>query len=131
MVKAQPIIESHAQGELKSSLFVNQVWIAGVVLTKMDAQATYGLHFEHSIYHWKSKEINFPTQLAPRQNMLRANVNHRNKMTSRNYHKSVMPVFRPKELVHRRVAWPPLESRTTPIHEGQDDEYITLIHTCT
>jgi hypothetical protein len=37
MVKAQPIIESHAQGELKSSLFVNQVWIAGVVLTKMDA----------------------------------------------------------------------------------------------
>jgi hypothetical protein len=42
MVKAQSIIESQSQGELKSSLFVNP---AGVDLTKTDAQATYGLRF--------------------------------------------------------------------------------------
>jgi hypothetical protein len=45
MVKVQSIIESYAQGELKSSLFVNPVRTAGVGLTKMDAQATYKLHF--------------------------------------------------------------------------------------
>jgi hypothetical protein len=45
MVKAQSIIESQAQGELKSSLFVNPVRTVGVGLTKTDAQATYGLHF--------------------------------------------------------------------------------------
>jgi hypothetical protein len=45
MVKAQSFIESQAQGELKSSLFVNPVRTAGVGLTKTDAQVTYGLHF--------------------------------------------------------------------------------------
>jgi hypothetical protein len=37
MVKAQSIIESRAQGELKSNLFVNPVRTAGVRLTKTDA----------------------------------------------------------------------------------------------
>jgi hypothetical protein len=45
MVKAQSIIESQAQGELKSSLFTNLVRTAGVGLTKMDARATYVLCF--------------------------------------------------------------------------------------
>ena len=38
MVKAQSIIESQAQGELKSSLFANPVRTAGVVLTKTNAR---------------------------------------------------------------------------------------------
>jgi hypothetical protein len=45
IVKAQSIIEFQAQGELKSSLFANPVRTAGVVLTKTDAQTTYGLRF--------------------------------------------------------------------------------------
>jgi hypothetical protein len=45
MIKAQSIIESQVQGELKSSLFVNPVRTAGVGLAKMDARTTYGLHF--------------------------------------------------------------------------------------
>jgi hypothetical protein len=43
MVKAQSIIESQAQGELKSSLFANSVRTARVGLTKTDAQATYSI----------------------------------------------------------------------------------------
>jgi hypothetical protein len=50
MVKAQSIIESQAQGELKSNLFTNQVRTVGVFLTKMDAQITYGLCFGRSRY---------------------------------------------------------------------------------
>jgi hypothetical protein len=45
MAKAQSIIESQAQGELKSSLFANPVRTVGVGLTKMDVQATCRLHF--------------------------------------------------------------------------------------
>ena len=45
IVKAQSIIESQAQVELKSSLFTNLVRTTGVGLMKMDAQATYGLRF--------------------------------------------------------------------------------------
>jgi hypothetical protein len=45
MVKAQSNIESQAQGELKSSLFVNPVRTARVGLAKTDAQTTYRLHF--------------------------------------------------------------------------------------
>jgi hypothetical protein len=37
MVKAQSIIESQAQGELKSSLFANPIRTAGVGLAKTDA----------------------------------------------------------------------------------------------
>jgi hypothetical protein len=37
MVKAQSIIESQDQGELKSNLFANPVRTAGVCLTKTDA----------------------------------------------------------------------------------------------
>jgi hypothetical protein len=59
MVKSQSIIESQAQGELKSSLFVNPVRTAGVGLTKTDTQATYELRFQCSRYHWKYKEISF------------------------------------------------------------------------
>jgi hypothetical protein len=43
----------------------------------------------------------------------------------------VTPIFEPKGLVHLRVArpppWPSLESRTTPIQVGEDDEDITPI----
>jgi hypothetical protein len=46
MVKSQSIIESQAQGELKSSLFANPVRTAGLGLTKMDVQATYELCFD-------------------------------------------------------------------------------------
>jgi hypothetical protein len=46
IVKAQSIIESQAQGELKSSLFANPVRTAGLGLTKMDVQATYELCFD-------------------------------------------------------------------------------------
>jgi phage portal protein BeeE len=53
MVKAQSIIDSHAQGEFNSSLFANQVRTAGVVLMKMDAQTTYRLHFKRSRCRWK------------------------------------------------------------------------------
>jgi hypothetical protein len=45
MFKAQSIIEFQAQGELKSSLFMNLVRTAGVGLMKTDAQTTYRLHF--------------------------------------------------------------------------------------
>jgi hypothetical protein len=48
MVKAQSIIESQAQEELKSSLFANMVWTAGVGLMKTDTHATYGLCFRCS-----------------------------------------------------------------------------------
>jgi hypothetical protein len=131
LVKAQSIIESQAQGEFKSSLFTNQVRTAGVVLTKTDAQTTYGLHFRCSRYRWKAKKISFPTQLVPHQNMLGADGNRHNKMTSRICQKSATPVFGPKGLVHPRVAWPPPwpppESRTTPIQVGEDDEDISPI----
>jgi hypothetical protein len=83
MVKAQSIMESQAQGESKSSLFADLVWIAGVGLMKTDAHTTYLLRFRCSRYHWKDKEIRFLTQFVSRQNMLGADENHHNKMTSR------------------------------------------------
>jgi hypothetical protein len=99
----------------------------------MDAQDTYELRFLCSRYRWKSKEISYPTQLVPHQNMLRANRNYRNNMVSRICQKSVTPVFGPKGLVHPRVArpppWPLPESRTTPIQVEQEDEDITHIQT--
>jgi hypothetical protein len=67
MVKAQSIIESQAQGELKSSLFANSVRTAGVGLAKTDAQATYRLRFQRSRYHCKAKEISFSALLVPCQ----------------------------------------------------------------
>jgi hypothetical protein len=45
MVKAQSIIESQSQWDLKSNLFVNPVRTTGLGLTKTDAQATYRLCF--------------------------------------------------------------------------------------
>jgi hypothetical protein len=73
-----------------------------------------------SRYLWKVKKISFPTQPIPHQNTIRADHNHHNKMTSG---------FGPKGLVHPRVAWPPSESRTTPIQvdDDDDDDDITLI----
>jgi hypothetical protein len=131
MVKAQSIIDSQPQEKLKSSLFMNSVQTTGVGLTKTDAQATYRLHFRCFRYRWKAKKIRFPTHLVPRQNILRADGNCRNKMTSRIYKKSATPVSWPKGLVDPRVArppcWPPPESRTTPIQVGEDDEDITPI----
>jgi hypothetical protein len=108
MVKAQSIIESQVQGELKSSLFVNPVQTAGVGLVKTNAQTTYELHFRRSRYRWKAKEISFPTYLVPNQNMLGANGNHHNKMTSKICQESSTPVFEPKGLVHLRFSRPPL-----------------------
>jgi hypothetical protein len=83
MVKAQSIMESQAQGESKSSLFTDLIWIAGVGLMKTYTQITYRLRFRCSRYRWKAKEIRFPTQLVSRQNMLGADGNRHNKMTSR------------------------------------------------
>jgi hypothetical protein len=61
MVKVQSIIEPQAQAEFKCSLFTNQIRTTGVVLTKTDVHATYRLRFRRSRYHWKAKEISFPT----------------------------------------------------------------------
>jgi hypothetical protein len=126
-------MESQAQGESKSSLFVDLVRIAGVGLMKTNAQATYGLHFRCSRYHWRSKEISFPTQIVPHQYTVGADQNRHSKMISRICQKSVAPVFGPKGLVHPRVArpppWPPPESRMNPIRVGENDEDITLIQT--
>jgi hypothetical protein len=123
------MIEFQTQGELKSSLFVNPVRTAGVVLTRTDAQATYRPRFRHSRHHWKPKDIRFPYQLIPRQNTLGADQHYRNKMISRICQKSATPVFGPKGFVHPRVAqpppWPPPESRTTPIQVG-----FCLDHIC-
>jgi hypothetical protein len=83
MVKAQSIIESQAQGELKSSLFANLIRIAGVGLVKTDAEATYELCFRRSRYHWKAKEIRFPAQLLPQIYMVGANQNRHSNMMSR------------------------------------------------
>jgi hypothetical protein len=83
MVKAQSIIEYQVQGKLKSCLFANPVRTAGVGLAKTDAQTTYRLHFRHSRYRWKSKEISFPTHLVPHQNMLGSDGNNHNKMMSK------------------------------------------------
>jgi hypothetical protein len=134
MVKAQSIIESQAQGELKSSLFANLVRTIRVGLAKTDAHTTYGLHFRRSRYRWKAKEISFPTHLVSHQNILESDGNHHNKMMSKICQKSSMPVFGPKGLVHLRFArpppWPPPESRTTPIQVAQDDEDITPIQIC-
>jgi hypothetical protein len=135
IVKAQSIIESQAQGELKSSLFANPVRTAGVVLTKTDAQTTYRLRFRRSRYRWKDKKISFPTHLVSRQNIHGADGNRHNKMTSRICQKLTTPVFGPKGLVHpkeissaaRPPPWPPPESRTTPIQVGEDDEDISPI----
>jgi hypothetical protein len=131
MVKAQLIIDSQAQEKFKSNLFANPVRTPRVGLTKMDAQATYGLRFRRFRYRWKDKKIIFPTHLVPHQNMIVADGNHRNKRMSRICHKSVMPVSWPKCLVHPRVArpppWPPPDSRMTPIQVGEDAEYITHI----
>jgi hypothetical protein len=107
VVKVQQIIESQAQGELKSSLFANQVRTVGVVPMKTDAHATYRLYFGRSRYHWKAKEIIFPNKLVPHQNMLGVDGNRGNKMTSRICKKSTVLVFWPKGLVHPRVARPP------------------------
>jgi hypothetical protein len=119
MVKTQSIINSQAQEKLKSSLFANLIRTTGAGLTKTGAQTTYRLHFRHSRYPGKAKEISFPTHLVPHQNMLGADGNHHNKMTYRICQKSSTPVFGPKGLVHLRFArpppWPPPESRTTPI----------------
>jgi hypothetical protein len=87
------MIESQAQGESESSLFADLVRTAGVGHTKTNALATYGLCFRCSRCCWKAKEISFPTQLVPYQNMLEADGNHRNKKTSRIYQKSVTLVF--------------------------------------
>jgi hypothetical protein len=65
-------MESQAQGELKSSLFANQVRTVGVVLTKTNIQTTYELCFVRSRYRWKDKEINFPTQLVSHQKYARS-----------------------------------------------------------
>jgi hypothetical protein len=92
MVKAQSIIDSQAQEKFKSRLFANLVRTTGVGLTKMDAQAKYGLCFRRFRYCWKAKKISFPTHLVPYQNMLEADGNRRNKMTSRIYQKSATPV---------------------------------------
>jgi hypothetical protein len=54
--------------------------------------------------------------------MFGADGNRRNKMSSRICQKSTTSIFRPKDLVHPRVARPPPESRTTPIQVGEDDE---------
>jgi hypothetical protein len=97
----------------------------------MDAHATYGLCFRCSRYRWKAKEISFPTQLVPCQNILGSHGNRLNKMPSKICQKSTTPVLGPKDLVHLRVArppyWSPPESRTTPIQVGDDDEGITTI----
>jgi hypothetical protein len=134
MVKVQSIIDSQAQEKFKSSLFANPVRTTGVGLMKTDAQATYGLHFQCFRYCWKSKKISFPTHLVPRQNMLGADGNRCNKMTSRIYQKSATPISWPKGLVHPKVSqpspWPPPQSRTTPIKVGEDDEDITPIKQC-
>jgi hypothetical protein len=82
MVKSQSSIESIAQGELKSSLFVNPVWSAGVGLTKTDTQATNGLCFRRSRYRWKSKELRFLTQLVPHQYTVGSYQNRHSKMMS-------------------------------------------------
>jgi hypothetical protein len=83
MVKAPSIMEPQAQGESKSSLFADLVRIVGVSPMKMDAQTTYGLRFRCSRYCWKAKEISFPTQQVPHQNMLGVDGNRHNKMLSR------------------------------------------------
>lgn len=57
IIKAQSMIESQAQGVLKSNLFASLVQTAGVSLTKMNAQATYGFRFGRSRYYWKAKEL--------------------------------------------------------------------------
>jgi hypothetical protein len=54
----------------------------GVGLTKTDALATYGLRFRRSRHRWKAKEISFPTQVTPHQNMFGADGNRHNKMMS-------------------------------------------------
>jgi hypothetical protein len=77
-----------------------------VGLTKTDAQETYKLRFQHSRYRWKAKEISFPTQLVPRQNILEGDENSHN-MTSKICKKSATLVFGTKGLVHLRVAHPP------------------------
>jgi hypothetical protein len=127
MVKAQSIIEFQVQGELKSSLFANLVWTGGVGLAKTNAPTTYRLHFRRSRYSWKDKKISFPTHLVPHQNMLGADGNHHNKMTSKIYQKSSTSVFAPKGLVHLRFARPPPELRTTPHKAVEEDEDITPI----
>jgi tRNA splicing ligase len=104
MVNAQSILESQAQGEFKSILFVNQVRTAGVILTKMDVQTTYKLCFRCSRYRWKAKKISLPIQLVPLQNMLGGDGNHHNKKMSRICQKSVTHVSWPKDLVHPRDA---------------------------
>jgi hypothetical protein len=113
------MIEFQTQGEFKSSLFANLVWTTGVVLIRTDAQATYGPRFRHSRHCWKAKDISFPTQLIPHQNIVVADQNRRNKMICKICQKSATPVFGPKGFVHLRVArpppWPPPELRTTPI----------------
>jgi hypothetical protein len=81
----------------------------------------------------KAKEISFPTQLVPRQNMLRADRNRHNKIAFRICHKSVTPAFGSKGHVHPWVArsppWPPPKSRMTPIQVEEDDEDINPIQT--
>ena len=111
MTKAQAKIEFKTQSTLKSDLFASPVRTAGAGLTKTDAQATYRLRFGRSIYHWKAKEIIFPTQLIPYQNTLGVDGNHQNNMTTRICLDVATPVFGPEGLLLPRVArlppWPP------------------------
>jgi hypothetical protein len=73
------MVESQAQGGLRSNLFASPVRTTGVGLTKTNAQATYKLCFGHSRYHWKTKEISFAIQLVSHKNTLEADGNHHKK----------------------------------------------------
>jgi hypothetical protein len=78
-------------------------------------------------------KISFLAQQVPHQYLVGADQNRHSEMMSRIYHKSAAPVFRPKDLVHPRVAqaphWTLPESRTNSIHVGENNEVITPVQT--
>ena len=107
MIKAQAKKESQTQSELKPNLFASPVRVAGVGLTKTDAQATYGLCYGRSTYRQKSKEITFPTHLVPHLLGFGVDRKLRRKLTFKIYQGAATPVVGLECLVRPRVARPP------------------------
>ena len=126
MTKAQKKMEFEAQSKIESNLFTSSVRTAGQGLTKTDAQAAYGLRFGCSTRRRKAKEISFPTQVVPCQNMLRVDRNHRNKMTSRICQGAAGPVFGPAAVVIPRVARPPPWPPPSPLLSIYSVPFIRL-----
>jgi len=88
-------VKMEVQTKSISSLFRSP----GAVCIKLDTQVAYGLRLRWSTYGWKDNFIRKPMEVAPLQNSVRINRNHRNNLTSRICHDATSSSFAPLGLV--------------------------------